>query len=94
MREGQVIQSILQSAFILRAPLDSSEETHRLLQPLHRVVVVLLLVGHLWATTPGLHSINSGSLDKNLSLDCRSKHQPDVARLQELVGFWGILDLG
>lgn len=50
VREGQVIQSILQSPFVLRAPLASCspEETHRLLQPLHRVVVVSLLIRHLW----------------------------------------------
>lgn len=49
VREGQVVQGILESSFILRAPLASwpSEKPHRLLQPLHRVIVVLLLVGHL-----------------------------------------------
>lgn len=44
-----MVQGILESSFILRAPLASwpSEKPHRLLQPLHRVIVVFLLVGHL-----------------------------------------------
>lgn len=44
-----MVQSILQSSFILRDPLASCspEESHRLLQPLHRMVIVFLLIGHL-----------------------------------------------
>lgn len=49
VREGQVVQGILESGFVLGAPLASrpSEKSHWLLQPLHRVVVVFLLVRHL-----------------------------------------------
>lgn len=52
VREGQVVQGILESGFVLRAPLAPrpSEKPHRFLQPLHRVIVVFLFVGHLCQT--------------------------------------------
>lgn len=69
MREGQMIQSVLQSPFILRAPnaSRSPEETHRLLQPLHRVVVVFLLVRHLREIQTRVTFNNYGGLPSSSS---------------------------